>query len=275
MKKQIGQILVEAGIISDKTLDRALEKQKSSGKRIGMILCEMGIVTDAEILQAVARQLDIKMVRDLASRQFPSQLLQLIPEDFAIHNLVFPLKQEGTVLAVAVTDPYDTDTLENLAFKTNLKILPVLATPADVMAAIRKHYLKIEKVNDKVRILIIDDSPLIVMMVEAALIKEGYEVVSAQDGLQGAKLALTWAPDLIIADVVMPQMDGYALLRKLRENPLTSNVPVILLTAKTSPEEEYEAFEAGFADFLAKPVAPLRLTVRVNRILGNRGKRTG
>ena len=274
MRKQVGQILVEAGIISSHTLDRALAKQRFSGKRIGVILNEMGVVTNAEVVGAVARQFEMKVVKDFASRPFAPHLLQLIPEDLAIRKHVFPLKQEGMMLAVAVTDPYDTETLEYLAHKTHLKILPVLATPADVMAAIRQHYLKIQKGSDKLRILVIDDAPSVVMIVETALLKEGYDVMTARDGLQGVKLALTWGPDLIISDAVMPQMDGYALLRTLRENPLTSNVPVILLTAKTSPEEEHEALRAGFADFITKPVVPLRIISRVNRALGIMGERT-
>lgn len=274
MRKQVGQILVEADIISNKTLDRALERQKSSGKRIGTILFEMGVVTNVEMVSAVARQFGMKTVKDFASFPFPPQLLQLIPEDFAIKKHVFPLKQDGMVLAVAIADPYDTDMLDYLARRTNLKITPVLATPADIMAAIRKHYLKIGIGSDRLRVLVIDDSPLILMLVETALLKEGYGVITAGDGAQGVKLAMTNAPDLIISDAVMPQMDGYTLLRTLRSNPLTSDVPVILLTAKTSPEEEHKALLAGFADFIAKPVVPMRIVARVNRALGIAGART-
>ena len=274
MKKQVGQILVEANIISGKTLDRALAKQKLSGKRIGVILREMGVVTSTEMVGAMARQFGMKMVKDFASHSFTPELLSLIPEDIAIRNHVFPLQQLKGMLAVAITDPYNIDILDYLARKTHLQIIPVLASPADVMAAIRKHYLKIQNRSDKLRVLVIDDSPSAVMIVETALFKEGYEVSTAHNGLQGIKLAMTCNPDLIICDAVMPQMDGYTLLRTLRENPLTSDVPIILLTSKTSPEEEHEALKAGFADFIAKPVVPLRIIARVNRIFGIIGART-
>jgi len=274
MKKQVGQILVEANIISGKTLDRALAKQKLSGKRIGVILREMGVVTSTEMVGAVARQFGLKVVKDFVSHSFTPDLLSQIPEEIAIRNHVFPLEQLGGMLAVAITDPYNIDILDYLARKTQLKIIPVLASPADVMAAIRKHYLKIQNRSDKLRVLVIDDSPSVLMIVETALLKEGYEVSTARNGLQGVKLALTFNPDLIISDEVMPQMDGYTLFRTLRANPLTSDVPIILLTSKTSPEEEHEALKAGFADFIAKPVVPLRIIARVNRIFGIIGART-
>jgi CheY-like chemotaxis protein len=274
MKKQVGQLLVEANIITSTTLDRALAMQKDSGKRIGVILGEMGVVTNAEMMGAVAKQFGMKMVKDFSSQSFLPELLSLIPEDLAISKHVFPLRQHGDTLAVAITDPYDLDILDYLAQKTRLKILPVLATSADIMTAIRKHYLRIQNRSDKLRVLVIDDSQLILMIVETALLREGYEVFTACDGLQGVKMAISCNPDLIISDEVMPQMDGYTLLRTLKADPLTSDIPIILLTAKTSPEDEHEALKSGFADFIAKPVVPVRIVARVNRIFGIMGVRT-
>jgi len=271
MRKQVGRILVESDIISEKTLDRALEIQKLAGKRIGAILQEMGVVTDTELVIAIASQFGMKRVKDFASNMFSQNLLNCISEDLVVKKLIFPLKLQGMALAVAISDPYDFDTLDYLAKKTNLEIIPVLATPADIMAAIRKHYLKVQGCSDKLKILVIDDSRSVVMVVEAALTKEGYEVITASDGLQGMKLAISAKPDLIISDMVMPKMDGYGLFNALKAIPATTDIPIILLTATDSPEEEHKALKAGFIDFIAKPVMPIRMIARVNRALGIMG----
>lgn len=72
---------------------------------------------------------------------------------------------------------------------------------------------------------------------------------------------------LIITDSLMPRMDGYGLLRAIRANPMTSEIPVIMLTSKSSTEDEQKALEFGFSDFIPKPVQPVRVVSRVRHIL--------
>ncbi len=265
-RKQLGNLLVEAGIITVKTLDRALERQKGSGKRLGAILEEMGVLTDEELVDALARQFGFKTVKGFASRAFTWDLLKLVPEDLAVQKLVFPLQQKDNMLAVAIPDPFDTDTLDYLAKKNGIKIFPVLATRNDINAAIRVHYLGGKEPGEKrPTVLVVDDSQAISTIIEVALKKEGYNVLVAHDGVQGLKLALAHIPDLIICDTVMPRMDGYALLRAVKENPATATVPLILLTSKASGEDEQKALESGFLDFIPKPVQPVRVVTRVKR----------
>ncbi len=265
-KKQLGNLLVEAGIITVKTLDRALERQKGSGKRLGMVLEEMGVLTDEELVDALARQFGFKTVKGFASRIFDWDLLKRVPEDLAVQKLVFPLQQKEDMLAVAISDPFDTDTLDFLAKKNGMKIFPVLATRNDIHMALRAHYLGGKEPGTKrATVLVVDDSQAISTIIEVALKKEGYDVLLAHDGLQGLKLALAHIPDLIICDTVMPRMDGYALLRAVKENPATAAIPLILLTSKASGEDEQKALESGFLDFISKPVQPVRVVTRVKR----------
>lgn len=263
-KKQLGTILVEKEIISNKTLERALERQKGSGKRLGVVLEEMGVITEAELVDTLARQFGFKTVKDFAGYSFASSLLDLIHEDMAVQRTIFPLKLSDGILAVATNDPFDSDTLEFLGKKINLKIMPVLATRKDILDAIKKHYLRnAETVVGKRKILVVDDSQPIATIIEVALKKEGYEVIVGQDGVEGLKMALVEKPDLIICDSVMPRMDGFALIRALTANPATAHIPMILLTSKASGEDEQRAFEAGFLDFVSKPVQPIRIVSRV------------
>ena len=265
-RKQLGDILVEADIISVKTLERALERQKLSGKKLGIVLEEMGVITKEELLNALSLQLGFKTVKQIANYTFPKELLALIPEDLAVEKNIFPLKDQQGMLAVAMADPFDYDTQDYLAKKTSRKIVPVLAIPDDISAAIEKFYLGERAQKTKKRtILVIDDSQPIASVIEAALLKEGYEVIVGYDGLVGLKLAITHQPDLVICDSVMPRMDGYGLLRALQANPATADTPIILLTSKAGGEDEHKALEAGFLDFIAKPVQPIRVVSRVNR----------
>jgi CheY-like chemotaxis protein len=265
MKKHVGDLLVEAGIITVKTLERALERQKGSGRRLGVVLEEMGVITGEELVNALASQSEIKTIKNISAYAYPQELLDLVPEDFAIHNQIFPLKQKEGMLAIAITDPLDNNSFDFLAKKTGMKIIPVLASSEDVMAAIKKYYLKGEERGSKLKILVVDDSLSIATIIEVALVKEGYEVVIGHDGIEGLKLALIHKPDLIICDAVMPRMDGYAFMRALKANPEAADIPMILLTSKASPEEENTALNSGFMDFIAKPVMPIRVVSRVKR----------
>jgi CheY-like chemotaxis protein len=267
-KKQLGSILLESGIISPKTLERALDRQKGSGKRLGIVLEEMGVITESELVDTLAKQFGFKTVKEFAGYSFSIDLLDLVHEDMAVQRTIFPLKVQNGILAIAINDPFDNDTFEFLGKKTGLKIMPVLSTRQDILAAIKKHYLKnAETSAGRRKILVVDDSQPIATIIEVALKKEGYDVSVGQDGVEGLKIALAEKPDLIICDSVMPRMDGFALIRAIRANPATSKIPMILLTSKASGEDEQRAFEAGFLDFISKPVQPIRIVSRVKHAL--------
>lgn len=264
--KHLGDILVEADIISSKTLERALERQKSEKKRLGDVLEEMGVITGDELIDALSKQFKFKTIKNFVGHAYPQELLDLLPSDFAMKRLVFPLKQKDSMLAVAITDPFDLETTEMLTRITGMQVVPVLATRKEIMDAISVHYLKSSSVVGEA-ILVVEDSAPIATIIQTALVKEGYKVLMASDGLEGLKIALSDRPKLIITDSVMPRMDGYGLLRAIKANPMTSEIPVIMLTSKASNEDEQKALEFGFSDFIPKPVQPVRVVSRVKHIL--------
>lgn len=264
-RKQLGAILVDAGIITTITLERALERQKGSGKKLGIVLEEMGVITEAELVDAVARQFGFKTAKRFADFSFPQSLLSLVHEDLAVQKLIFPLKAQDGVLALAVTDPFDIECFDFLAKKTGMRIMPVIAPRQEIQAAIKGHYLRGREEDSagRLKILVVDDSTSVATIISVALKKEGYQVMEANDGVDGLKMAIAEKPDLILCDSVMPKMDGFALLRALRANQGTAAIPAILLTSKASGEDEQRAFEAGFLDFIPKPVQPIRVITRV------------
>jgi len=272
-RMQIGNLLVDAGIISVKTLQRALTMQKGSGKRLGVLLRGLGIVTEEEVVESLAKQCNLRIVRDFAGHAFAKELLDLVPSQMALEKLIFPLKRHEGILAVAIIDPFDNASVNFLAEKTGLKIYPVLATRDDISSAIKKHYLngKWEKSSGQ-KILLIDPSRLITKMYESALANEGYEVMVAPDGLDGLKVAYLNLPDLILCDQMMPRMDCRNFMHALRAHPETSHIPIILMSSKLSAEEEQRALDAGFIDFIGKPATPMHLLGRVKKIFSLLGE---
>lgn len=265
-KKQLGDLLVEAEIITVKTIERALERQKGSGKRLGQVLEEMGVITGEELIDALSKQLGIRTVKGFADYAFPAELLSLVPQDMAVQRLVFPLKLKDTMLALALNDPFDQDTIEFLAKKHRFQVIPILATRQELLSAVEKHYLHGKmKDTQRQKVLVVEDTLPVATIIQVALLKEGYDVLVTHDGVDGLKAAVTEKPDLIICDAVMPRMDGFGLLRALRANPATVDIPIILLTSKATGEDEQRALEAGFLDFIAKPVQPIRIVTRVKR----------
>jgi CheY-like chemotaxis protein len=267
-KKQLGDLLVEAKLISEKTLERALERGKAEGKRLGQVLEEMGVITEQELVEALGRQFNFKTIKDFVSRSYAPELLNLLPTEFVMKRVVFPLMQKEFQLAVAMSDPFDSETCDLIARITGLQLVPVIATRSEILDAIARHYLNSPYNPDAGdTILVVEDSLTVAIVVQSALVKEGYNVLLAEDGLEALKLVLTHRPRLVITDAMMPKLDGYGLLRAIKANPMTAETPVIMLTGKASTDDEQKALESGFIDFIPKPVQPLRVISRVKRAL--------
>jgi CheY-like chemotaxis protein len=267
--RHLGDILVEAEIISKKTLERALERQKTEKQRLGAVLEEMGVITEEELAEALGRQFDFKIIKSFVSHEFAQELLDLIPSDFAMKKMLFPLKQNDNMLAVATTDPFDLETMEMLSRITGFQIVPVVSTRKEILDAISKNYLKRSNIQSENghTILVVEHSEAVATIIQVALSKEGFHVLIAHDGVEGLKLAEKERPQVIVTDSILPRMDGYTLFGALKTNPMTSTIPVIMLTSKASVEDEHKALEYGFIDFIPKPVQPMRIVSRVKRVL--------
>lgn len=118
------------------------------------------------------------------------------------------------------------------------------------------------------RILVVDDQPANLRVVSALLTRHGYEVLSASDGESALELAGTQVPDLMLLDMMMPGMDGFELISRIKQQPGLVQIPVVFLTAAQDRDMLLRAFDAGAVDYVTKPFMPEELLARVNAHLG-------
>ncbi len=138
-KKRIGEILKEAGLIDDFQLQSALSHQKNWGGKLGAILVEMGFVQERDIDRLLSQQLHVPFV-DLFDSPVPPAVLKVIKPDVAKKYTIIPVRKEGDAVLVAMADPQDIRTLDEIRFITGLSLRPALAPEADIKDAIRKYY---------------------------------------------------------------------------------------------------------------------------------------
>jgi two-component system, OmpR family, alkaline phosphatase synthesis response regulator PhoP len=119
------------------------------------------------------------------------------------------------------------------------------------------------------RILAVDDEPNIVRLIQVNLERHGYQVETANNGAQALAKIRENRPDLLVSDVMMPEMDGFELLSTIRRDPSLSDLPVIMLTAKAQDANVMEGYSRGADMYLTKPFNPAELLQFVKRILAS------
>lgn len=124
------------------------------------------------------------------------------------------------------------------------------------------------RVRKGTRVLIIDDSTTVVTLLRRMLEQNGYEPIEAFDGETGIEMAKEKQPHAIFLDIVLPGMDGFAALRTLRKEPLTANIPVIVISGNEQATEKFWAEKIGADDFMKKPFSRAEVFARLDRLFG-------
>jgi two-component system alkaline phosphatase synthesis response regulator PhoP len=117
------------------------------------------------------------------------------------------------------------------------------------------------------KILIAEDSSTVRRLVAARLAADGFDVVEAGDGEAALAAAQRELPDLLVLDKVMPKLDGFEVVRALRDNPRTRTMPIVMLTERTSEEDVLGGLNLGVEEYMPKPFSPHELSARVQRVL--------
>jgi len=121
------------------------------------------------------------------------------------------------------------------------------------------------------KILVVDDEQDILLLVRITLEAEGYEVITAVNGREAVDRLVADKPDLLVTDVMMPEMDGFEVLENLKQNVETEGIPVIMLTARTDARDMFRAWDMGTSIYLTKPFRPRELVAAVKRIFPGDG----
>jgi pilus assembly protein CpaE len=124
------------------------------------------------------------------------------------------------------------------------------------------------------KILIVDDDPETVNFIKLMLSRQGYETLSAMNGMQALQISHSEHPDIIILDVMMPGLDGFEVARSLRRHPATALTPILMFTAKTQVEDKLAGYNAGVDIYLTKPIHPVELQANIKALLTQKKTRT-
>lgn len=117
------------------------------------------------------------------------------------------------------------------------------------------------------KVLLVDDDIDTLRLVGLMLQRQGYQIVAANNGPQALSIAEKELPDIILLDIMMPEMDGYEVAKRLRQNPVTNQIPIIIFSAKDQVEDKIMGFEAGADDYLTKPTQPRELFAHIRAVL--------
>lgn len=274
--KNIGHILIEAEILTARTVARVLAISKEHNKRFGWVLERLGLVTGDELAAALAKQYDLKLVSNICDHNYPREMFKHVTCELAIQNLMFPLRLEHDTLLMAVADPTNTKIIDNLASNSGLRIILCIATRDEIYAAICRHYLNSKPhTSSKETVLIIEDEMTAQVFAKEFLVKANYNVLVANDGMEGFNMMITHKPHVVLTDKVMPKIDGFTFLKSICAIPELQAIPVILMSDKLSSEEEMRVFDLGFFDYVPKPINMITLVSRVKRALKFNNRKLG
>jgi CheY-like chemotaxis protein len=120
----------------------------------------------------------------------------------------------------------------------------------------------------KKKILLVDDSSTVILMEKMILAKGPYDIVTARDGVEGVAKAKSEKPDVILLDVMMPNLDGLSACAAIRNDEATANIPIIMVTTRGEEHNMETAFRNGCTDYVTKPINGLELLTKLNNILG-------
>ena len=117
------------------------------------------------------------------------------------------------------------------------------------------------------KILIVEDNPMVVEVVQTILEFMGYASIVAMSAEQGVNLAASQLPDLIMLDITLPDMDGFAAARQIRQNQKTRSIPILATTGRVSFEDKEKCLQSGCDNYISKPFTPKQLASRIERLL--------
>ncbi len=124
-----------------------------------------------------------------------------------------------------------------------------------------------EKIKEKIKVLVADDDKNVIYIIKCSLPSDLFEVMEAANGKEALGMVFAGSPDIMILDIMMPEMDGYKVCEELKEHDSTRDIPIIILSAKVSVEDKLKAMSMGIRDYIVKPFDPRELEARIKMAL--------
>ncbi|MGE4545411.1 MAG: response regulator [Pedobacter sp.] len=226
-------------------------------------------MSENDLNRALARQFQMKKIEQIRRPVQFESLTKKIDSRLAVQKKIFPLGVKNGVIYLAVCNPLDLATLDDISFRTGMRTVPVLATPAEIDQAIRLFYLEEAdpRGSDFRTILVVDNQEIYCKTICAKLQEFGYRTLSVDNGADALRLVLRKIPHLIILESSLSGMSGKDVFRTLQTNCRSRQIPVIGMSTRAYPEEEAQLLDMGYFDFVAKPLDFTRLLARVRRAL--------
>ncbi|MFQ5795067.1 MAG: response regulator [Candidatus Bipolaricaulia bacterium] len=296
---RLGEILIDMGVLSETELNKALAIQRvdRTGKLLGEILIEEGFITEEDLGEALYQQTGYEYIQ-LADQEIDRDVLALVDEDFARRKIVMPIQKTDNRLVVAIGDPNDVMIIDDLRTQTGMEIRPCVSNPAEIKRTIEITYGRmqpggpseqeeeekaspplIQRTDDLGRkdmttihtgtILIVEDQVEFRRIYHDVLESGGYNILEAEDGASGWELVKTEKPDLILLDLILPKLHGFELLKKIRADETTKEIPVIILSVLGEKENIQKGLELGANDYMVKGYhTPREILSKIPAFLG-------
>ncbi|MGL1901854.1 MAG: ATPase, T2SS/T4P/T4SS family [Fibrobacterales bacterium] len=229
-KQRLGTVLVNQGIIEERDLERALEKQKETGEKLGKCLVSLGVITESKLVEVLAAILEVPQVK-LANFQIEPEVISMIPEEMCRTHLIIPLYAKNNIITVAMTDPTNLRTVDHIKFKTQMDVDAVMATEEEITASLNSLY---GGTSESLSSILEEDTGL--ETVEDSDENDQDVELTDEEGQQVVRVVNTIINEAIskgASDIHLEPQEGYLQLRYRVDGALIVNPPI---PAKLMPQ---------------------------------------
>ena len=272
--ESFGNALIRDHVVSGPGLARALALSRASGLALQDALVTLGLLDEQTAYRRLATAADLPFA-DLHTIE-PSPLARhLVPATVVRRHEVLPLDVDDRKVRYATATPGDSEADRAVSMSTGRPTVPMLTCRSDLRAALAHGSDAADRSESAARgsdartssarrsVLIVDDEMTTRTLVRLLLERDGYQVIEATNGRHALALAAAENVDLVVMDLLMPELDGYGAIFELRRQERHRATPIVVVTTEEGPVVEKQVLELGADDYILKPFEPTVLTSRI------------
>jgi CheY-like chemotaxis protein len=271
--ESFGNALIRDHVVSGPGLERALAHSRASGLPLQDALVTLGLLDEQTAYRLLATAADLPFA-DLHTIE-PSLLARhLVPVTLVHRHEVLPLDVDDRKVRYATATPGDSEADRAVSMSTGRPTVPMLTCRSDLRAALAHGSAEppesAARAGSETRtssarpsVLIVDDEMTTRTLVRLLLERDGYQVIEAMNGRHALALAAAENVDLVVMDLLMPELDGYGAIFELRRQERHRATPIVVVTTEEGPVVEKQVLELGADDYILKPFEPTVLTSRI------------